>query len=69
MSIQNLESSEQKLSNPASQTNLQQQLETKQPTYTDKTNRLQAWSQLLRSITPFIWIVVFIIVIIPLIGR
>ncbi|NEO29220.1 MAG: hypothetical protein F6K36_01915 [Symploca sp. SIO3C6] len=44
-------------------------METKQPTYTDKTNRLQAWSQLLRSITPFIWIVVFIIVIIPLIGR
>ncbi|NEO98068.1 MAG: hypothetical protein F6K58_05095 [Symploca sp. SIO2E9] len=44
-------------------------METAKPTYTEKTNRLQAWSQFLPSITPFIWVAVILIVIIPLIGR
>lgn len=38
-------------------------------TYTDKTQRLQAWSQLLRAAMPYIWGAVILIVIIPLIGR
>ncbi len=38
-------------------------------TYTDKTHRLQAWSQLLRAAMPYIWGAVILIVIIPLIGR
>lgn len=66
---QNLESSQQKPSNHISETQPQQQLENTKPTYTEKTSRLQAWSQLLSSITPFIWVAVILIVIIPLIGR
>jgi hypothetical protein len=47
----------------------QQQVETQKVTYIDKTHRLQAWSQLIQSITPFIWVVVILMVIIPLLGR
>lgn len=43
--------------------------ENEQPTYADKTNRIQAWSQLIKSITPFIWLAIVLIVIIPLLGR
>jgi hypothetical protein len=41
----------------------------KKATYTEKTNRIQAWSQFIQSITPFIWVAVILIVIIPLLGR
>jgi hypothetical protein len=47
-------------------TNDQQQ---QQPTYADKTNRIQAWTQLIKSLTPLIWLCVIVIVIIPLIGN
>ena len=39
------------------------------PTYVDKTKRLQAWSQFIKSITPYFWVVVILIVLVPLIGR
>ena len=38
-------------------------------TYTQKTERLQALSQLIKSVTPFIWVAVILVVVIPLIGR
>lgn len=38
-------------------------------TYTQKTERIQAFSQLIKSVTPFIWVAVILIVVIPLIGR
>jgi len=41
----------------------------REPSYADKTNRIQAWSQLIKSITPFIWLIVIIVVIFPLIGK
>lgn len=50
-------------------------IEHKQPiapekaTYTQKTERIQALSQLIKSVTPFIWVTVILIVVIPLIGR
>ncbi|WP_013325287.1 hypothetical protein [Gloeothece verrucosa] len=43
--------------------------QTVKPTYTEKTSRLQAWSQLLKSIIPFLWLAVILIVIIPLVGK
>lgn len=41
----------------------------REPTYADKTNRIQAWSQLIKSIAPFIWLIVILVVIVPLIGK
>ena len=38
-------------------------------TYLQKTARLQAWSQLIKSITPFIWAAVILVVIVPLLGK
>lgn len=52
--------------NTVSQTKVEQKAA---PTYTDRTNRIQAWSQFIRSLTPFIWLTVIVIVIIPLIGN
>jgi hypothetical protein len=40
-----------------------------EPTYTEKTDRIQAWTQLIKSLTPFLWLLVIFIVIIPLIGS
>ncbi|MEO8894159.1 MAG: hypothetical protein ABI417_21955 [Coleofasciculaceae cyanobacterium] len=40
-----------------------------QATYTEKTDRLQALAQILKSIAPFIWGFVILVVIIPLIGQ
>lgn len=39
------------------------------PSYTEKTERLKAWVQIIKSITPYIWLVVILIVFIPLIGQ
>lgn len=39
------------------------------PTYTEKTNRLQAWTQLIKTITPLIWILVICLVAVPLLGN
>jgi hypothetical protein len=52
-----------------SQTQPNQSLTDKKATYTEKTNRLQAWSEFLKSVAPFIWVAVILIVIVPLIGR
>ncbi len=38
-------------------------------TYTQKTERIHAWSQLVKSVTPYVWVAVILIVIIPLLGR
>ncbi|NJK36312.1 MAG: hypothetical protein HC920_00195 [Oscillatoriales cyanobacterium SM2_3_0] len=38
-------------------------------TYSEKTNRILAWVQLLRSIAPVIWALVVLVVIVPLIGQ
>lgn len=37
--------------------------------YTDKTQRITAWSGFLRSLQPFIWLAIVLIVIIPLVGK
>jgi hypothetical protein len=37
--------------------------------YAEKTNRILAWVQVIRSISPFIWAIVILIVIIPLGGQ
>ncbi|MGB7445111.1 MAG: hypothetical protein WA919_28910 [Coleofasciculaceae cyanobacterium] len=39
------------------------------PTYPEKTDRIQAWGNLIKSVSPYIWVAVILIVIIPLIGR
>ncbi|MGB3534264.1 MAG: hypothetical protein WBA13_12195 [Microcoleaceae cyanobacterium] len=38
-------------------------------TYAEKTDRLLAWGQVLRSIAPLIWAIVIAVVILPLIGQ
>ena len=39
------------------------------PSYSQQTNRIKAWSQLISSISPFLWTAVILIVVIPLIGT
>jgi hypothetical protein len=39
------------------------------PSYNEKTERLKTWVQMIKSITPYIWLVVIFIVVIPLIGQ
>ncbi len=46
-----------------------QPLSAEKATYTQKTERIQALSQLIKSVIPFIWVAVILIVVIPLIGR
>jgi hypothetical protein len=38
-------------------------------TYAEKTDRLQAWVQFIRTVAPFIWAIVILVVIIPLVGQ
>ncbi len=38
-------------------------------TYSEKTNRILAWVQVIRSISPVIWAIVIFVVIIPLMGQ
>ncbi|NMG09069.1 hypothetical protein [Brasilonema sp. UFV-L1] len=45
-----------------------QEVEEKVP-FKQRTERITAWSELIKSITPFIWAVVIIIVLIPLLGK
>ncbi|MFP5273081.1 hypothetical protein [Coleofasciculus sp.] len=59
----------QKPSNPTHNQTLSPANPSEKPTYTEKTTRLQAWSQLIKSVTPYIWVAVILIVIIPLIGS
>ena len=40
-----------------------------QPTYEEKTSRIQALTQLIKAVTPYLWVAVIIIVVIPLIGK
>lgn len=44
-------------------------MENNKPSYNEKTERLKAWVQMIKSITPYIWLVVIFIVVIPLIGQ
>ncbi len=39
------------------------------PQYSEKTNRIQAISQLIKAITPLIWAIVVLVVIVPLLGK
>lgn len=50
------------------QTSQQQEIKP-QGTYAEKTDRIQAWVQFIRAVAPFIWAIVILIVIIPLIGQ
>jgi hypothetical protein len=38
-------------------------------TYAEKTNRIQTWVQFIRTVAPFIWAIVILVVIIPLVGQ
>jgi hypothetical protein len=38
-------------------------------TYAEKTNRIQAWVQFIKAVAPFIWAIVILVVIIPLVGQ
>jgi hypothetical protein len=40
-----------------------------QPQYSEKTNRIEAISQLIKAITPLIWAIVVLVVIVPLLGK
>ncbi|ACK70790.1 conserved hypothetical protein [Gloeothece citriformis PCC 7424] len=42
---------------------------TEKPTYAEKTTRIQALSQLIKSISPILWVFVILIVIIPYFGK
>jgi hypothetical protein len=47
----------------------EQQLADEKVTYAEKTGRIQALSQFIESMTPLIWSIVLLIVIIPLLGN
>src|SRR4028119_1074061 len=38
-------------------------------TYAEKTDRIQAWVQFITAVAPFIWAIVILVVIIPLVGQ
>lgn len=46
-----------------------QTVTTDKVTYTEKTSRIRAWTELIRSLAPFLWVAVILIVIVPLLGR
>ena len=39
------------------------------PTYAEKTDRFKTWIQFLKTLAPFIWLTVILLVIVPLIGQ
>lgn len=39
------------------------------PTYTEKTDRIKTWIDFLRTLAPFIWAIVVLLVIVPLLGQ
>lgn len=43
--------------------------ESQKAAYSDKTERIVAWSNLLRSLQPFIWAAVILVVVVPLVGK
>ncbi len=47
----------------------EQRVESEKVTYAQKTDRIQALSQFVKSVMPLIWLAVILIVIIPLLGR
>lgn len=66
--ITNLQQPTDKKGIPDEQT-LQRQVINTQGTYAEKTDRIQAWVQFIRAVAPFIWAIVILIVIIPLVGQ
>ena len=49
--------------------NSEEQVKNLQATYAEKTERFKTWVQLIKSIGPYIWALVILVVIIPLIGQ
>jgi hypothetical protein len=49
----------------------EQKRETKEEkvSYIHKTERIKAWTQFIKSVTPYVWAIVIIVVIIPLLGK
>jgi len=45
------------------------QISDEKVTYVEKTERIRAWSQFIKSVSPYLWATVIIIVIIPLLGK
>ncbi|MGH8001768.1 MAG: hypothetical protein ACREPR_20665 [Brasilonema sp.] len=66
---QDLESTS--IQEPTTSTDIEQNLQEveEKVSFKQKTERITAWSEFIKSITPFIWAVVIIIVIIPLLGK
>lgn len=62
-------STESESVNESGKTQPKQPITAAKATYTEKTSRIQAWSEFIKTVTPFIWVAVILIVIIPLIGR
>jgi len=62
---------------PEQQQNLESTTDTEQKppeaeekvSYVHKTDRIRAWSEFIKSVKPYIWAVVIIVVLIPLLGR
>jgi hypothetical protein len=59
----------QESSTSAQDTEQKQQEKDKKVSYVHKTDRIRAWSEFIKSVTPYVWAAVIIIVIIPLLGR
>jgi len=45
------------------------QISDEKVTYVEKTERIRVWSQFIKSVSPYLWATVILIVIIPLLGR
>ena len=56
-------------SNSAKQVQPTQTATADKATYAEKTSRIRAWTELIRSLAPFLWVAVILIVIVPLLGR
>lgn len=61
--------SSQKIATSASVREQKPLEESKKATYVDKTERIKALSQFIKSVTPYLWAIVIVVVVVPLIGR
>lgn len=56
-------------SESAKQVPPQQTATAENASYAEKTSRIRAWTELIRSLAPYFWVAVILIVIVPLLGR
>jgi len=63
------EEQQQIIEKTESENERQQLTAAKEGSYTEKTDRIRSWVQLIKSVTPIIWAIVLLVVLVPLLGK